>query len=184
MRVPIKLLLAAALVAPAGMVATSAATAGAAAGTTCAHSSGTATFTPALPKLGAGTTVVPVITVKGAKITNCVGGGVTSGTFKSKITFHDPTNCDILLSGNPSPNPPTGKIVTTWNTGQQSTGRIKLLPVTNQPTQTHIKGVVKLGLFAGLKIDQTLQFAPKTGDCVSTDLSQVTFSEVTPLKIS
>jgi len=184
MRVPLKLLMAAALLAPVGMVASSATTAGAAGGTSCAHSSGVATFTPPLPKLGSSQTVVPIITVKGAKVTNCVGGGVTSGTFKSKVTFHDATNCEILLSGNPSPNPPTGKIITTWNTGQQSTGKIKLLPVTNQPTETHVKGVVKLGLFAGLKIDQTLSFTPKTGDCTSTDLSQVSFTEVTPLTIS
>ena len=78
-------------------------------------------------------------------------------------TFHDPTNCDILLSGNPSPNPPTGKITTTWNTSQTSVAKVKLLPVSGQPTQVHVVGKVTSGLFVGLKLDQTLQFAPEEG---------------------
>jgi hypothetical protein len=184
MRVPMKFLMAAALVVPAGLVATSGAGAGAAAGTTCAHSTGTATFNPALPKSGSSTTVKPKVIVKKAKTTSCSGGGVTSGVFNSVSKFHTATNCDILLSGKTSPHPPTGTITTKWNTGATSSGTVTLNPVSGQPTQTHITGTVTSGLFMGLHIDQTLSFTPKTGDCVTTDLSQVTFKEVTPLKIS
>ena len=184
MRVPMKFLMAAALLVPAGMVVTSATGAGAVGGTTCTGTSGVATFTPALPKVGSSATVTPVVTIKGAKITGCSGGGVTSGTFKSKITFHDPTNCQKLLNGDPVANPPTGKITTTWNTTQVSVAKVKLLTVSGQPTQTHVVGKIVSGLFVGLKLDQTLSFAPKTGDCVNTDLSQVTFQQQTPLKIS
>ena len=184
MRVPVKFLMAAALVMPAGMLVASAPVAGAAGGTTCAGTSGTATFTPPLPKVGSTATVTPVVTIKGGKITGCSGGGVTSGTFNSKITFHDPTNCQKLLNGDPVANPPTGKITTTWNTTQVSVAKVKLLQVSGQPTQTHVVGKVVSGLFVGLKLDQTISFAPKTGDCVNTDLSQVTFKQQTSLKIS
>jgi hypothetical protein len=177
------LMAAAALLLPTGAVAVNAGPAWAV-GTTCAHTNGTATFKPPLPKSGDSTTVIPVIVVKNGKSTGCSGGGVTSSTFTSKIKFHDPTNCDILLSGNPSPNPPTGKIFATWNTAETSTLKVTLKPVSGQVTQTHAVGKVVAGKFLGLKVDQTLQFAPKTGDCITTDLSQVTFSEVTPLKIS
>jgi hypothetical protein len=185
MRVPMKFLMAAALVVPAGMlVASSPVVAGAAGGTTCTGTSGVATFTPALPKVGSSATVTPIVTIKGAKVTGCSGGGVTSGTIKSKITFHDPTNCQMLLNGTKPANPPTGKITTTWNTTQVSVAKVKLLTVSGQPTQTHVVGKVVSGLFVGLHVDQTLSFAPKTGDCVNTDLSQVTFKQVTNLKIS
>jgi hypothetical protein len=182
MRVSMKFLLAAALVVPAGLVA--APDAGAAGGTTCAHSSGTATFKPALPKSGSSTTVKPKVIVKKAKTTSCSGGGVTGATFNSTAKFHTATNCDILLSGQPSPHPPTGTITTTWNTGATSVASVTLNPVSGQPTETHVTGTVTSGLFNGMKLDQTLSFTPKTGDCLTTDLSQVTFKEVTPLTIS
>ena len=184
MRVPMKFLLAAALVVPAGLVATSAVPAGAAGGTTCAHTSGTATFKPALPKSGSATTVKPKVTTKKSKITSCSGGGVTSAKFNTAAKFKTATNCDILLSGNPSPKPPTGTITTTWNTGATSTASVTLNPVSGQPTQTHITGTITSGLFNGLKLDSTISFVPKTGDCLTTDLSAVTFSEVSALTIS
>ena len=57
--------------------------------------------------------------------------------------------------------------------------------LTRKLIQSHlVSGTLEPGEEIALHIDQTLKFAPKTGDCVTTDLSQVTFSEVTPLKIS
>jgi hypothetical protein len=88
------------------------------------------------------------------------------------------------MSGNPSPKPPTGTITTTWNTGAMSTGNIMLQPVSGQPTETHIVGKISSGRFKGLTLKATLSFAPKTGDCITTPLSQVTFSLVSPLTIS
>jgi len=175
--------MATALVLPFGFVAAHGA--GAAAGTNCAHSSGTATFTPALPKLGAGTTVKPKIKLSQAKAKSCVGGGVTSAKLKGSQKFHDATSCDILLGGGPpGPHPPTGTITAIWNTGASSVMNVTLNSVSGQPTQTHITGTVSSGLFAGLHVDQTISFVPKTGDCVNTDLAAVTFSEVTHLVIS
>jgi hypothetical protein len=179
-----KFLLAAALVMPAGFIASNAVVAGAAGGTKCATSNGTATFNPPLPKSGSGNTVKPKIIVKNGKTAGCTGGGVTSSTFTSLSKFHDATNCDILLSGNPGPHPPTGTINTKWNTGATSVASVTLNPVSGQVTQTHVTGTVTSGLFHGKHLDVTLSFTPKKGDCVTTDLSQVTFKQQTPLKIS
>jgi hypothetical protein len=182
MRVSMKFLMAVALALPAGAIALPGA--GAAGGTTCSHTNGVATFKPPLPKSGSNTTVKPKVIVKHAHIKGCIGGGVASGVFNSTSQFHDATNCDKLLSGAPSTHPPTGTITTTWNTGETGTASITLNQVSGQPTETHVTGVVTSGKFKGKHVDQTLSFAPKTGDCVTADLSQVTFKEVTKLKIS
>jgi hypothetical protein len=180
-----KFLFAAALVVPTGMTVVGAASgpAGAAGGTTCAKASGLATFTPPLPVVGSTQKVKPTITVKNAKQSGCKGGGVTSAKFNSTVKFHTATNCQILLSGASSPNPPTGTISTTWNTGKTSTATVTLNPVSGQATQTHITGKVTKGLFKGLSIDATLSFAPKSGDCASTPLKSVTFKNVGPITI-
>ena len=184
MRHGVRFLMATALVLPLGFIAT-APGAGAAAGTNCGKSAGTATFTPALPKLGAGTTVKPKIKVSAAKATACTGGGVKSAKLSGSQKFHDPTSCDILLGGGPpGPHPPTGTLTAKWNTGASSTIKVTLNAVSGQATQTHITGTVTAGLFVGLHADQTISFVPKTGDCVSTDLAAVTFSQVTHLVIS
>ena len=130
------------------------------------------------------TNVTPKIIVNNGVITTCTGGGVTGGTFTVRAHFNEPTNCKILLTGAPTTNPPTGKIFTTWNTGQLSTAKITLKQVSGDPTKTHVVGKVVAGLFLGLHVDQTLSFAPKSGDCASTQLKSVTFKEVTALKIS
>jgi hypothetical protein len=157
--------------------------AGAAGGTSCKKAAGTATFKPPLPVSGNPQTVKPKVIVKKGKVSGCTGGGVTGGTFVSTSKFHTATNCDKLLSGAPSKNPPTGTITTTWNTGKTSTGTVTLQPVSGQATQTHITGKVTSGLFKGKTLNATLQFAPKTGDCLTKPLSQVTFSLVTNLTI-
>jgi hypothetical protein len=128
--------------------------------------------------------VTPKIIVKNGKISGCVGGGVLSGTFTSLAKFHDPTNCQILLSGQASAHPPTGTITTTWDTAQTGTASVTLNPVSGQPTETHVTGTVTSGKFSGKHVDVTLSFAPKQGDCSSTPLSKVTFKQVTKLTIS
>jgi len=182
MRHGVRFLLAAGLILPFGVIAAHGA--GAAGGTSCAHSSGTATFPPPLPKIGAGVTVKPTIKVSAAKTTTCTGGGVKSAKLSGTQKFHDPTNCDILLGGTAGPHPPTGTLTAKWNTGATSVITVKLNPVSGKPTQTAITGKVTTGLFKGLSVKQTISFVPKTGDCVNTDLKAVTFSEVTPLTIS
>ena len=186
MRVWTKLLATTVLVVPMALtvVGTSGGAASAAGGTSCSKSSGTASFKPALPVAGSSKTVTPTVSVKNGKTSACKGGGVKSGTFTSSSKFHTKTNCAILLSGNPSPKPPTGTLTTTWNTGATSTGAVTLNPVSGQATETHITGKVTSGLFKGLTLSATLSFTPKKGDCVSTPLSQVSFTLDGDLTIS
>jgi hypothetical protein len=184
MRYGVRLLVATALIVPFGLVAAHGAGA-AAAGTKCKVVKGTATFNPALPKLGAGTTVKPKITLSDSSASKCKGGGVKSAVLTGTQKFHDKTSCDILLGGGPpGPHPPTGTITAKWDTGDSSKINVTLNPVPDEATKTHITGTVASGPFAGLTLDSTVSFAPKTGDCVSTDLSQVTFTQDSPLVIS
>jgi hypothetical protein len=186
MRVSTRLFLTGALVVPMALtvVGTSGGAATAAGGTSCSKASGKATFKPALPVTGSSQKVKPTITVKNAKESGCKGGGVKSGTFNSTSKFRTATNCDTLLSGNPSPKPPTGTITTKWNTGATSTANVTLGTVSGQPTQTHVTGKVTKGLFKGLNLDATLSFTPTKGDCVTTPLSQVSFANVGAVTIS
>jgi hypothetical protein len=179
----LRFLIAAALVLPFGLVAAEG-SASAAAGTTCQTASGTATFKPPLPHLGSSTTVKPKIVVKHAKTSGCTGGGVMRATFGAVLKAKTATNCAILLAGPAPANPPIGTLTTTWNTGKTSTVAVTLSAVTGQPTEARITGTVTAGLFSGLHFDETIAFTPKTGDCVTTDLSAVTFVQVTPLQIS
>lgn len=181
-----KFLLAAALVVPTAMtvVGSGGGAAVAAGGTSCKKASGLATFKPALPPLSSSAKVKPTVTVKNAKESGCVGGGVTSGVFSSTSKFHTATNCSILLSGNPSPNPPSGTLKTTWNTGKTSTASVTLGTVSGQPTQTHVSGKVTAGLFKGLTVNATLSFTPKKGDCSTTALQSVTFKNVGNVTVS
>jgi hypothetical protein len=180
------MLLTTALVAPMAMtvVGTGGAANAAAAGTSCKTAKGTATFKPALPAVGSTQKVKPTITVKNAKESGCKGGGVKSGTFSSTVKFHTATNCQILLEGNPSPNPPSGTITTKWNTGATSTANVTLNTVSGNATETHVSGKVTKGLFKGLTLDSTLQFTPTSGECTSKPLSKVTFTNVGNTTIS
>lgn len=186
MRVSTRLFLTAALVVPTAMtvVGTTGGAATAAGGTSCSKSSGNATFKPGLPVSGDSHKVKPTITVKNAKETGCKGGGVKSGKFNSTSKFRTPTNCDTLLSGNPSPKPPVGTITTTWNTGATSSAKVTLGTVSGQPTQTHVTGKVTKGLFKGMTLDATLSFTPTKGDCVTSPLTGVKFSNVGAVTIS
>ena len=92
------LLLTAAMVLPIGL---SASPAGAVGGTVCKTASGTATFTPGLPKAGSPTKVTPTVKIAGAKVGGCVGGTVTAGTLSATLKFHIGSNCSSLnKSGN------------------------------------------------------------------------------------
>jgi hypothetical protein len=181
MRLGLRVLLTGALIVPFGFIG--AQQVGAATGTTCSKVTGTATFNPPLPKHGSTTEVASVITSHG-KASGCSGGGVTGGSFKSKVKIHDPTNCDALLGGDNGTPVPSGTLTTTWNTAATSVAAVTLNPVAGQVTQTHITGTVTSGLFSGGHIDVTLSFTPVTGNCLTTDLSKVSVKNVTPLTIS
>ncbi|HEX4491561.1 MAG TPA: hypothetical protein VH914_10180 [Acidimicrobiia bacterium] len=158
--------------------------AAAAGGTTCSSSSGTATFKPPLPVFHSKQKVEPAVTVKGAKSGGCKGGGVTSGTFSSTSKFHADTNCDIFVAGKSSPHPPTGTLTTKWNTGKTSTTTVTLNAMLGQPTKLRVKGKVTTGVFKGMKLSATIEFAPKPRDCVSAPLASVAFRLVGKLQIS
>ena len=168
-------LFAAALMLPVGVIAVPADAAG---GTSCRTTNGTATFKPALPKLGSATKVLSSVTVVDGKLAECVGGGVTGGSVKLTSKFSKPGNCETLAtSGNT--NPTRGIETITWNTNQTSTVGLTLTGVKGTPTQAKIAGTVTAGLFKGLKETGTVLYVvPKRG-CTSNPLSKVTVKQVT-----
>lgn len=195
MRKLLRLSVAMVVMAPLSVLAVQHASAAADPGTDCSTASGSATFSPGFAKLASSTgnpeanerkiTITSVGTVSG-----CVGGGVTSGTTKATIHITDETNCNELLHVRDTPeNPeepgsnPTGVLTTTWNTHQTSTANVSLLPVPGQTTQTHIHGVGSAGLFSGMTFDVTVGFTPKTGNCVNSDLTAVTYAQKSSTEI-
>ena len=172
------MLLAAATMLPVGVLASPA---GAAVKTTCKSASGSATFTPALPKVGSTAKVKPTIKIAGGKLT-CTGGGVTGGTLAATIKFANAANCSSLLAG--APTGAKGTEIITWSNKQTSTVTLTLAAVTGKPTQTKATGVVTAGLFKGAKQAGTLNYTPLNGGCTSANLAKVTFKQVTPVTFS
>ena len=163
---------AAALVVPAALLV---APAGAAAAKpTCTKLSGTATFKPALPKAGSTKKVKPTITIVGAKLSGCTGGGVTGGTVKSTLKFGTASNCTDLLGGKSTNT--KGTVGITWNTAKTSAATVTLKGVTGNATQQTVAGPISTGLFHGSKLSATTQFKPLNGGCTSADLAKVSFT--------
>ena len=154
-------LVAAAMVVPLGLIASPA---GAAGTTTCKTASGTATFSPALPKIGSKTKVKPTVTIKGAKVSGCTGG-VKTGTFNASLKFSVASNCDTLLAGAPTGTKGTETI--TWNTKKTSTVALSLVGVKGHVTQTKASGPVSAGLFKGSKQSGSLNYTLPTGACTT-----------------
>ena len=171
------ILLAVAMVLPVGLVASPA---GAAGGTTCKTNTGTSVFTPALPPLSSSATVNST-TVGTGKITGCVGGGVTSATYKSTLKYTK-YNCKQLVTYNPTPR--VGTITTTWSNGKTSTGTITLHAIKGNISKVNVTGVTTAGLFKGLKLTTSFTFAavPATG-CVKTPLAKVSIKGASPTVI-
>ena len=170
-------LVAAAMALPIGLIASPAGAAGA---TTCKTASGTATFSPALPKLGSAAKVKPTVTITGAKLGGCTGGA-KSGTFKASLKFSAASNCTSLLAG--ATTGTKGTETVTWNTLKISTVALTLVGVNGHPTQTKAAGGVTAGLFKGSKQSGTLNYTLPTGACTSAGLSKVTFKQLTPIVI-
>ena len=174
------ILLAAAMTLPVGLIATHA---GAAAATpTCKTLAGTATFSPAIPKIGATTKVKPTITIKGAKLAGCAGGGVTGGTVGASLKFGLAANCASLLKGDSTKTAGTVSIV--WNTKASSTvAKATLVGVTGHPTQSTVSGVISAGLFKGKKVSVVTNYKLPTGGCTAAPLAKVTFTALKPLTV-
>jgi len=166
-----RVLLAALVALPVVLAASSA---GAAVGTSCAKASGSATFSPALPKIGSTSKVTTTVTIKGT-LGGCTGGGVTSAALVANIKFTIPSNCSSLLAG--AATGARGTETLTWNTKQKSAATLVLYGVTGKPTETTAFGPVTSGPFAGLEQTGTLAYTLPTGACASTGLSKVTFTQ-------
>ena len=156
--------------------------AGAAVKTSCKSATGSASFTPALPKAGSTAKVKPTIKIAGGKLASCTGGGVTSGTLAATIKFANAANCSSLLAG--APTGAKGTETITWSNKKTSTVTLTLAAVKGKPTQTKATGVVTAGLFKGAKQAGTLNYTPLTGGCTSANLAKVTFKQVTPVTFS
>jgi hypothetical protein len=170
-------LVAAAMMLPVGLMASPA---GAAAGTTCKTASGTATFTPPLPKVGSTTKVKPTIKVTGT-LSGCTGGGVTGATISATLKQAIAGNCSSLVAGATANIAGTETI--TWNTKATSTVALKLTGVTKKATETTATGPVSAGLFKGSKQSGTLNYTPLNGGCGKAALAKVSFKQITAITI-
>jgi hypothetical protein len=173
-------LVAAAMMLPVGLVATHA---GAAAATpTCKTLAGTATFSPAVPKVGSTTKVKTTVGIKAAKLGGCTGGGVTGGTVNATLKFGLAANCSSLLKGDSTNT--TGTVSIVWNTKATSTvAKATLVGVTGHPTQSTVSGPISAGLFKGKKVSVVTNYKLPTGGCTSADLAKVTFTALKPLTV-
>jgi len=180
MRKFVGVLCAAAMLLPVGIMAT---TAGAAAAKpSCKTLTGEASFSPALPALSSKLTTKPTITIKGAKLSGCAGGGVTGGTVNSTLKFGVANNCKSLLAG--ATTNTTGTVTVTWNTKKTSTAaKVTLKGVTGKPTSQTVSGKITAGLFVGSTISVTTMFTPLKGGCTTAGLALVSFKNVTPLTV-
>lgn len=112
-----------------------------------------ATFDPGLKLSPRNQTV----TVRG-DLTNCVGGGVTSGEFRGKGTGS--MSC---TSGSGS-----GRVGVRWDTGEYSVGDITLSAAGD------ITGVVTQGKFVGEQLSADVTVTPGRGNCILTPVRSAT----------
>jgi hypothetical protein len=172
-------LLAAALMLPVSLMASPA---GAAAATpTCKSVTGQASFSPALPALKSKATSKPTITIKGAKLTGCTGGGVTGGTVGATLKFGIANNCTTLLAG--ASTKTTGTVTIAWNTKATSTAKVTLVGLTGKPTSQTVSGPITAGLFVGKKVSVVTAYTPLKGGCTTAGLALVSFKNVGALTI-
>ena len=166
-------LCAAAIMVPAGLFATHA---GAAAATpTCKALAGTATFSPAVPKIGSTVKVKTTVGIKGAKLSGCTGGGVTGGTVNATLKFGVAANCASLLKGDSTKT--TGVVTIIWNTKAISTvAKATLVGITGKPTQQTVSGPISAGLFVGKKVSVVTSYVIPKGGCTSAALTKVPFT--------
>jgi hypothetical protein len=144
--------------------------AGAAAGTTCKTTTGTATVKP-----GLGATAKNQTIVAKAAIGGCTGGGVTKGSSVSTNLTKNGNCTGLAKTGTKS----TITETITWNTGKTSTlaGTTVTGPKTGQATVT-LK--VTKGVFVGLHGSQVIAFKITKGAC--TDKSPVTALSISAVK--
>lgn len=155
--------------------------AGAAAGTTCKTATGVGTLKPGLPNTKA--TAKPAVTVTGAKVSGCTGGGVTSGTLGAALKFGVADNC-AGLAKQATANI-TGSVTIAWKPSGTST--IKAAKLGSGPkgkvTQLVLSGTVSSGTFVGSKLSAAVTFTLSGGQCGSKPLTSAPFKLASPLTI-
>ena len=147
-------------------------------GTVCAQETGTATFSPPLPRLtksGGGTVVDTVLTTNGT-IGNCVGGGVTGGTTALVSSTIVGASCSTFAAGTQGPFHAT--LTITWNTNATSTVALQIQAPKGRATSPRLSGTVTDGLFKGLRETATLGFSLGKTGCTSADLSTLPYKQL------
>ncbi len=173
------LIAAAALLVPAGMFVAGPANAAPAKVPTCKAAAGSATFNPALPKLGNTSKVKGTLTAKGT-LTKCTGGGVT----KAATLFKSPksktgSNCQTLAQPDPKSAGTIGVFTITWGPGKTSTvAKLAIKQVAGKPTQATTKGKITKGLFLGKSVNGKIEYKLPAGACTAKPLSKVTYKNL------
>ncbi len=139
-------------------------------GTSCRSGNGTATFVPALPKVGSSTKVTPTIKVTG-KIGACSGGNVTSATFHLSAKPQHSMNCVTLRAGSYTAG---GTDHLTWNTQSTSTVTFNLHGVKGQVPTASVSGSVTAGPFHGMTFSQLITYKLGNGACATKPLTTAT----------
>jgi hypothetical protein len=154
------------------------------AGTHCTNASGTATFTPPLPKLGkvGNNPVVDTVLTMTGTLDGCTLGGVTSGTTSLVSNQIKAANCSTFAAG--SPPPIIATLTITWNTQATSTIALRIQVPRNRPTSPTLTGTVTAGLFMGLHETSTLGISLGKTGCTSADLSTAPYTQLTPTDIA
>jgi hypothetical protein len=155
----------------------SAGPAGAAPDASCKTVSGTAKFSPALPKSGASHRVSSAFSASG-KVSGCTGSSPSGGTVTIKNP-KTPLNCKTWLTYDANAKPLSGTETIKWSGGQTSTVKLSLLQVKGKPTQRRLYGTVTSGALKGYRQDGTVNFTLPKQACKTTTLSAMTYRQVT-----
>jgi hypothetical protein len=145
--------------------------------TSCASGSGTGSISPGLTN----TPTPQSISVSGG-VTNCVGGGVTSGTLRASLSAPN----GMCLASPPNTIDATGTASIIWQDGTGSTGTIKLK--SNGITgQEKVKILVTGGSrFVGDVFKTKIAFTPTNpgANCGSIPVTTVSYTDLTPFFVS
>jgi hypothetical protein len=148
---------------------------------------GTANISPGISASNSNTTPSTITSMGTA--TGCTGK-VTGGSDNATLTTLDPTtgkpgpaNCSGFVSPPPAgTNLAKGTFTATWSNGKTSKGTAT---IKSTSTLAEVKLVEKVtsgyGFLAGhtTKISGTIMFNPVVGDCVTVDITQVSFNNTT-----
>ena len=144
----------------------------------CAHVTGSITFTPGLTNTPANQTVA----AKGNE-TGCTPAATTGGSAALKATIHlTAGSCAKLAQGNQTL---TGGATSTWKNAKVSHYNLTFKTGTGSAATTAtITGTVSSGLFVNHKVTGAVKFTP-TGspNCTTKPVKTATFASTKPLVI-